>query len=653
MARTRACPRKSTGYRIPRRKLSSETAADISDVKEILKEYNEKLLQNNNNEKDLNELYRNDEPLVKVWISQDQRNSKIVKENDKITLQKQLKELTLDLKYEIISFIPTYSNTYSLTNKLNVSKLTEQVLNGSLHSNNPKTRDREEDEIKKEKMIKVVETLLEPNNVKEECKFTMDSKLITFHKMRLINKEFNRRMKLKILTLNHLDLDFILLEGTSNISFKTIFDDFALKRLKLWGLMNLLKHQRLYKEYKENYNKRYCNELANDNSNHFMETILQLDYIGLYDYEQLNDFFNQDNSSNHHPGSLGNIFGTTPVTVFTNNTTTDTVFPAKKVGHNDTNSDTEINVMTTVDKEENKKYIDVNSLDIFELSNEDLNNLESQLTNEIKQESLQPTDSQTNLKPTHFNLDESTTNLEELNHYSNTQPVASLITGHYYPFPSNLSLKPNITEFIGENNTIESIQFNYNLFSKFLLRPDLKLMLNCLKKLTTINLINYNEMDSGHFSNLPSVKEVNLIFIENYGFNFVTNLIPSPLIQQFENLERINIFPVYNHTQNDLNGTINSGLQSNIQNATVNNSFVLIERNPMTNENIIHYQQNNNLEDDTKRKIEINFTLLHNFRKEDWIWLTTTYLQNGGINSEIISSGFLNCLLQSMDLKKC
>ncbi|KAL9653595.1 hypothetical protein ABK040_000512 [Willaertia magna] len=580
-----------TIQRISNKQLKSDNNDDgYDDIKEILKEYNTKLLSTQNNKEikeKLNNLYKNDEPLVKVWISQYQRNSKIVKEeNDNVTLQKQLKELTLDLKYEIISFIPTYSNTYSLSNKINLSKKTEQLLNpkstsifNTINDKDEKPRNREEEENKKKKMLKVMELLLEPNNVKEECKFSIDSKLVTFHKMRLINKEFNRRMKLKILTLDHLNLDFILREGIINTDFNLLRNELILKKLKLWKLMNLLKHQRIYNEYKKNID---CN------NGHIMKTILQLDHVSLYNNEPFDNFFNENkNNSTLHFTEFDFI----PLIDRASSVDFDSNNDYELIDYEEEEDD-------TLEKEE-KKFIDVNSLDIFELSNKDLNDLEQQLTKDFK--NLQSKEKSNNSKRITF--EKTIEDPEYSQSYYNASPVGFLLTSnHFYPYPSSNALKPKITEFIGDNNTIKSIQFNCNLFNSYILKEDLKLMLNCLKNLTTINYINYNESINAHpfrttptnISSLPSVKEVNIIFIDNYQFSFVTSLVKSQEIQQFENLERINIFPLYDNGWSDLKEAVKSELQPIIQSVysetTVNNSFVFIEKNPITNENIVYYK---------------------------------------------------------------
>ncbi|KAL9653558.1 hypothetical protein ABK040_000478 [Willaertia magna] len=686
MARTRQTAQ-ITAATIRATKSTNYIEDDVSNVKKILTEYNETLFNQNKNEQDLNERYRNDEPLVKVWISQDQNKKKIEKEeNDNITLQKQLKELTLDLKYEIISFIPTYSNTYLSINKLYINKMAEQVLNpkgngafGYTHfqGKNTKPRNREEEENNKKKMVEVVKSLLEPNNIKEESKFIMDSKLVTLHKMRLINKEFNRRMKLKILTLNHLNLDFILIEGTKNTDAVALHDQFVLKKLKLWKLMNLLKHQKLYNEFKENID---CND------GHLMKTILQLDHIGLYNNEPLDDFFNENNSS-HSAGPFGgfSLGGTASNNNDFDEESSDSysdVFEKTTLGNNIIKKEkTEImdiddsgdEAKAMIESEENNKKEEkmlTDTVDIFKLPNEELINLEQQL---LKKENIQ-TDSKVypfslaGEVPDEEEEDKSLEQQEHFKRYYNTKPVGFLITSNFYsPFPSNNAFKSNITEFIGENNTIKSIQFNCNLFNNFVLKEDLKFMLKCLKNLTTIDFINYNEGNANDFFNstsmnmgsLPSVKEVNIIFVESFDFSFVTNLVNSKQLQQFENLERINVFPIYDEGVGDLKeASAKTILRETILNtcsdSTTNDLFVFIERNPITKENTIYFQSNNdnNFSDeqnDKKREIEINFTLLPNFRKEDWIRLTTTYLHGNSANSEILNNPFLSCL-KSMDL---
>ncbi|KAL9652366.1 hypothetical protein ABK040_012021 [Willaertia magna] len=699
MARTKQTARKSTGGKAPRKQLASKSARNLSNaftqsskIIEILKEFHEnKKLQTsfvtNNNIQDLANCYRNDEPLVKVWISQDQKKKQKgeMEQTDKNNIVKHLKDLTLDLKYEIISFIPTYSNTYALNTKLNIERNMDQAFYNRSSSNNNIYQNDEEfensQEIKKQKILNSMKCLIEPNNVKEECKFTIDTPLVTFHKMRLINKEFNRRMKLKILTLDHLDLNFILNKGNINMdNYVMGYQNKKLNKNNLWNLVSMLRLQRLYTDYKKLKFNNGNSMLTEKCEDLLIERVLQLDHITLYDekfeeYKAMNqttnesdDMFQQYTAPSSFFGATsatttfsfgGNAFGATMPTIGFNTTAT--------FGDNDVEMKTHDEVSSLVEnkiqeeEEEEKKVIDISSIDIFELSENDLNQLEQQLSKNTKEDKTksQETENENTMSqtvnfgtPTSTNQNEEALEEQRFIHLTNITSANQLIYDNSYYYPGNVAIKPYLVEYIGDNETIKSLQFNCTIFYSYSLKDDLKLLFDCLKNLTTITFINYRDSSKyGYFgqtgnitNSLTSVKEVNLIFMNGGSFSFISSIVESQQIQQFDNLERINIFPLYDDEYRNLEEVSKKGaidLNVIFQNAHLNvvtDSYTFVEKNPTTNENKVHYTIKNT---DSKRNISCYFTFGHNFRKEDWIWLTQTYYTSG-VTDIVLNSRCIN-----------
>ncbi|KAL9646051.1 hypothetical protein ABK040_007932 [Willaertia magna] len=597
MARTKQTARKSTGGKAPRKQLATKAArkstrtrqfytfTQQSKIKEILKDFYENqrnlLKQQSKQLQQLQPLqqteftikeelvtrYKNNEPLVKVWISQDQKSKELLynnnNNNNNTTIVKYLKDLTLDLKYEIISFIPTYSNTYALSAKSNFERNIYQAfhyipnnpLKNFVNSVDQQTSinlQKEEEELKKQKILSDSKYLLEPINVKNN-KFTMDSHLITFHKMRLINKEFNKRMKLKILNLDHLDLNFILNDlniGMIGFNNNLQQNDKMVNKCKLWNLVTLLK---LQNDFKEQLQLMNVNEIK----------VLQLDHVTLYDtnflqQQQLKPIgskepqrlvMNSMNSNNNNNGNNRTEFGGKTI-LFNHPTNTD--FSKDKIN----------DIEMKDDNNELFKKKDISSINIFDLSENDLNQLEEEFTTTTTQKE--------NNNSTHHLIQQSlivdnnnlmNDNLKEeeyfKNNYTSTLPVNQLIYGSdSYLHPSSImAMKPNLVEYIGNNYTIKSLQLNCTTFDNYILKEDLKLIFDCLKNLQTITFINFqdNHLHYNFFTgtqrfltnNLPSVKEVNLIFMNNSDFNFISTILQSQQLQKFENLERINIFPLY------------------------------------------------------------------------------------------------------------
>ncbi|KAL9652372.1 hypothetical protein ABK040_012027 [Willaertia magna] len=643
MARTKQTARKSTGGKAPRKQLASKSARNSSNaftqsskIIEILKEFHEnKKLQTsfvtNNNIQDLANCYRNDEPLVKVWISQDQKKKQKdeMEQTDKNNIVKYLKDLTLDLKYEIISFIPTYSNTYALNTKLNIERNMDQAFYnrssfGFASNNNINHNDEEFEnlqEIKKQKILNSMKCLIEPNNVKEECNINMDNYVMGYQ-----NKKLNKN--------------------------------------NLWNLVSMLRLQRLYTDYKKlkfNNGNKMLTEKCEDL---LIERVLQLDHITLYDekfeeYKAMNQITNEsDDMFQQYPAPSssfgatsatttfsfgGNAFGATMPTIGFNTTAT--------FGDNDVEmkmSSLVENKIQEEEEEEEKKVIDISSIDIFELSENDLNQLEQQLSKNTKDKTKsQETENENTMSqtvnfgtPTSTNQNEEALEEQRFAHFTNITSANQLIYDNAYYYPANVAIKPCLVEYIGDNETIKSLQFNCTAFNNYSLIDDLKLLFDCLKKLTTITFINYKDSSKyGSFgqtvnitNSLPSVKEVNLIFMNNNSFSFISSIVESRQIQQFDDLERINIFPLYDERFRNLEEVSKKGaidLNVLFQNACLNvvtDSYSFVERNPTTNENKVHYTIKNT---DSKRNISCYFTFGHNFRKEDWIWLTQTYYTSG------------------------
>ncbi|KAL9649482.1 hypothetical protein ABK040_000721 [Willaertia magna] len=160
--------------------------------------------------------YSNFTDLAKYWIVQERKkrennllNNSMNNELSNKVLN-DIKKLPIDIKFEIILFIPFYSNFPCILDGR--SRIAPPVFSMINNKNNNMEHE----------MIKKNNYLL--------------NKFIVYHKMRLINKEFNRRMKVKLLTLDRLCLnDVLCTEGK----------DFA---TQLFHLCCLLKEQRIYSE---------------------------------------------------------------------------------------------------------------------------------------------------------------------------------------------------------------------------------------------------------------------------------------------------------------------------------------------------------------------------------------------------------------------
>ncbi|EFC39868.1 predicted protein [Naegleria gruberi] len=177
---TRQTARKSTGGKAPRKQVGSKSALGLNssnarkyqiNISELKAKHQQQLSdQNNYNLNDdadlkkfIDDQYENCDDLVKKWIHDDLVNQKeeIQQSDSDVELDTRLlKELDENTKFEILQFIPTFS---------------PNVANQSL---------------------------TEERNIE----MNLDTELIRFHKMRLINKSFNKIMMKKILTLKHITL---------------------------------------------------------------------------------------------------------------------------------------------------------------------------------------------------------------------------------------------------------------------------------------------------------------------------------------------------------------------------------------------------------------------------------------------------------------
>ncbi|EFC44616.1 predicted protein [Naegleria gruberi] len=164
--------------------------------------------------------------VVREWINQDQlrrfecnnsnnNNNSKIEENGKDWSC--LENLPQDVKFEIIDFIPTFSMRRDLNIKLS---------------------DRETDEyiVDEEAVIGYIDEMNQVLQWKErrmeQCLIVRDVPIKTMHKMRVISKEYAKRMKFKLMTLSHLDLPF------------------ALSKIGLCYFASFLKAQQLYLDKK-------------------------------------------------------------------------------------------------------------------------------------------------------------------------------------------------------------------------------------------------------------------------------------------------------------------------------------------------------------------------------------------------------------------
>jgi len=149
-----------------------------------------------NPEEDILSRYENCSDLNKLWIVKDQARKRSLNtyESSSDNLDTQLlKTLSNDLKYEIISFIPTYSKRGCLLEMENNIKINSKLST-----------------IPMDELLKHVCDPLNPYELekrrKKECIYLQDSEWVTNHKMRLIDREYAKRMKMKIINSPIIDL---------------------------------------------------------------------------------------------------------------------------------------------------------------------------------------------------------------------------------------------------------------------------------------------------------------------------------------------------------------------------------------------------------------------------------------------------------------
>ncbi|EFC42199.1 predicted protein [Naegleria gruberi] len=168
--------------------------------------------------------YSNMSKVVQQWIQDDQqkRLKRHVTNNEEMLDANLVKQLPRDIVFDIIDFIPTFSERSfepNLTHMLNKNSKTSGI--------------------SVEELLNQVPDSMNPEKLKEkrifECAMVYDSGFLTCHKMRLICKEYALRMKKKIFSIENLDL--------------TSFD--AENRFFMVKLLSFVKDQQYYHEKNE------------------------------------------------------------------------------------------------------------------------------------------------------------------------------------------------------------------------------------------------------------------------------------------------------------------------------------------------------------------------------------------------------------------
>ncbi|KAG2377920.1 hypothetical protein C9374_009005 [Naegleria lovaniensis] len=153
-----------------------ELAERLKNVVKLKEKFSSSIMMEGHNDEQLlveyiNTKYGPVDDLVKYWIYMDLKKKRmpsslndILTRNSQAVLIHDLKKLSLDLKYEILSFLPTYSRRSTF----------DPPCDGNV----------------KDSFI--------------DLEFKIDEPIVTYHKLRSINKEMNRRMVRRLLTLKHL-----------------------------------------------------------------------------------------------------------------------------------------------------------------------------------------------------------------------------------------------------------------------------------------------------------------------------------------------------------------------------------------------------------------------------------------------------------------
>ncbi|KAL9656964.1 hypothetical protein ABK040_007055 [Willaertia magna] len=561
--------------------------------------------------------YENVESIVKVWILQHEQIKTSLQNNlpNLNNLQNSLQALPLDIKYEIIYFIPTYSKTH-IKDSINTNRRINNLINENNFNN------YQINEIKNS-----MKYFLETNS-SEEDKFTIDDPIITFHKMRLINKEFNLKMKLKLLNLSHLNLDVFL-----EREIKYSYDESRIKKKEknkkkdeygqLWYLLTLLRNQAFYFTYCEEdlsndliiENKeleKKENKLAKKMNNLLIliRSILNINHVTFYDVIEEEE--DKLNINEHFRNLLGNV---------TNNIFVNSIDANETSAPEETNkNDQQMEVENNVEIKEMLNKMAENEVEIFKMTEEQLNQLEEQLMN-IKKEKQENNHLQQSIlqctpkkktKLSYKNKDYVYRGLP-VNRYL----INHIVENDDYEDEFEDNLTTSLSEYVGHNRTIKSIQLNYNLFrfSRFI--GNIKLLTICLKELTTLNLINYNDERNDHL--LPasaSIKHINFITLYCNDIDQHLRFIPTKMLL-YKNLETINIFPIINTAapvlddnndeEMDVEKTFNlqTYLEQLSKDIPANTSIAFIERKLDVNEEIIHYKVEN---ENSNRNIEVTLT---------------------------------------------
>ncbi|KAL9656965.1 hypothetical protein ABK040_007055 [Willaertia magna] len=581
--------------------------------------------------------YENVESIVKVWILQHEQIKTSLQNNlpNLNNLQNSLQALPLDIKYEIIYFIPTYSKTH-IKDSINTNRRINNLINENNFNN------YQINEIKNS-----MKYFLETNS-SEEDKFTIDDPIITFHKMRLINKEFNLKMKLKLLNLSHLNLDVFL-----EREIKYSYDESRIKKKEknkkkdeygqLWYLLTLLRNQAFYFTYCEEdlsndliiENKeleKKENKLAKKMNNLLIliRSILNINHVTFYDVIEEEE--DKLNINEHFRNLLGNV---------TNNIFVNSIDANETSAPEETNkNDQQMEVENNVEIKEMLNKMAENEVEIFKMTEEQLNQLEEQLMN-IKKEKQENNHLQQSIlqctpkkktKLSYKNKDYVYRGLP-VNRYL----INHIVENDDYEDEFEDNLTTSLSEYVGHNRTIKSIQLNYNLFrfSRFI--GNIKLLTICLKELTTLNLINYNDERNDHL--LPasaSIKHINFITLYCNDIDQHLRFIPTKMLL-YKNLETINIFPIINTAapvlddnndeEMDVEKTFNlqTYLEQLSKDIPANTSIAFIERKLDVNEEIIHYKVEN---ENSNRNIEVTLTFSKNFTQTDWKEFIQNYLLN-------------------------
>ncbi|KAL9656939.1 hypothetical protein ABK040_007030 [Willaertia magna] len=598
------------------------------NLQKILKNYDlkkEQLKEINSRNEILKKEYENVEPIVKIWISQHER----IKSNNNLqntlqnNLQNSLKLLPLDVKYEIIYFIPTnIKDNISINLKINTlikeNNFTENQSNEIYNS---------------------MKFLLEPNSLKEECKFIIDDPMITFHKMRLINKEFNLKMKLKLLNLSHLNFD-VIFEREIRYNYK------ELRRIKnkykkqdeygqLWNLLTLLRNQTLYYNYcnnlsiEEKEEEMEEKEIENKEKNNLLiQSILHINHVTLYDVIEEELGIKQEDNDDMN----------------SNNTVTVLMSKNNHLKQQEMNNLME--VMEMENKEEKMLTTETvavteNELEIFNMTEEQLNELEEQIirtsNNKNQQKEINNNNGQELIKP----IQKKQTIYKERDYAYTGLSINRYLINNFdnednYEDEENEDneiLTPSLGRYVGKNRTIKSIQLNYDLFRVSQFIGNIRLLVVCLKELTTLNLINYN--GHGLLPSSPLIKHINFINLNCDGIYQQLGFIPDKLVL-FKNLETINIFPITNKTVNEeMNDeeeemieeafNLQTYLEELSKDIPEDTSIVFIEKklnNTNDEETVLYTVENEN----SIKSIELTLAFSKNFTQNNWKELIQHYL---------------------------